>query len=142
MTFVIGLVYVDGVVIACDSQVEFHRGAPVKRVNANKIHKLNGNIAIAGAGMVTFVNKAINGIRNTVRANEQKKKAKLTIEEIADCAEVAMINIHKKYDIQRIKFLKSVLTEQKMQEVVNVIMMMVGVEKHGKNIKKTFIFAS
>jgi 20S proteasome alpha/beta subunit len=39
MTLGIGIRCKDGVVIASDSQVEFGRGVPVKRLSVNKIYK-------------------------------------------------------------------------------------------------------
>ena len=129
MTVVIGINCRDGIIIACDSQVEFHRGAPVKRMNANKIYKLNGDIAIAGAGMVVFIEKAVNNLRRIIEKKEEVTHKKLSLEEIVDIAEGVMLDLHKVYDIDRERYLRSDIKFKEGQEFVNVHIMMGGVDK-------------
>lgn len=137
MTVVIGIICKDGVVIACDSQVEFQRGAPVKRLNANKIYKLDGNIAIAGAGMIAFIEKAIDSIRAQYEALKKKGETSISTlingtEEIGG-AEQVMASIYKTYDIERVKFLYG---SKEAQEIVEVFLMIGGIEKINNIIKK------
>ena len=130
MTVVIGIVCTDGIVIACDSQVEFNRGSPVKRLNANKIYQLDGNIAIAGAGMIAFIEKAVDNIK--IAHKELKDKGKLSVknlvegvDDVGGC-ELIMSSIHKAYDIDRVKYLYGSSADE---EIVDVFLMIGGIEQ-------------
>ena len=130
MTVVIGIKCNNGIVIACDSQVEFNRGVAVKRLNANKIYKLNENLAVAGAGTVLFIEKAVNGLKNMIEGEENKRKEKLGVKEIIEnIAEAVMLNLYKIYDIDRSRFLMSEENQtEKIQEIVDLVLMMGGVD--------------
>jgi len=129
MTVVVGINCKDGIVIACDSQVEFHRGAPVKRMNANKIYKLDGDIAIAGAGMVVFIEKAVNNLKHIIEKKEEATNEKLSLEDIVDIAEGVMLDLHKVYDIDREMYLRSDIKSKEGQDFVNMHLMMGGVDR-------------
>jgi len=75
--------------------------------NLHKVHRLldNRNIAIAGAGTLTFITKAINEIRRAIEEKERKENRKLEIDEIIDLSEGVLATIHKSYNIERIKYL-------------------------------------
>lgn len=139
MTVVIGIMCEDGIVIACDSQVEFNRGAPVKRLNANKIYRLKGDIAIAGAGMISFIQKAIDGIK--AQYDKLVEKGGLSIETLVNGtediagAEMVMASIHKRYDIERVEYLYGPGAEKGV-EVVDMFLMMGGIEKEKEGLKK------
>lgn len=128
MTIVIGLVCSGGVVVASDSQVEFARGAPVKRVNANKVYQLDHlPVAIAGAGTLTFIKKAIREIENRV-LEERRKEVVLPLSRVADLAEGVVAAIHKTYNIERLKYLYE-REEERLQEVHRFTLLMGGVEE-------------
>lgn len=124
MTIVIGLICKNGIVLACDSQVEFHRAAPVKRINANKVHRLfkEKNVAVAGAGTLTFINKAINLLRRSIREREEERKEKLSFLEIIDVAEVVMSTLHKVYNIQRLTY----IYERPIESLMHAFPLMLG----------------
>lgn len=135
MTVIVGIVCKDGIIIASDSQVEFERAAPVKRVNANKIYKLleDRNIAIAGAGTLTFIHKAINLIRESIIEEEKKSGRKLSFREIIDLAESAMAHIYRVYNIKRLEYIYG----QLLPEFIHPFPLMIGGSE--KNNKYLFI---
>lgn len=134
MTVAIGIVCKDGIVISCDSQTEFERGAPVKRMNANKIYTLGDNIAIAGAGTVAFVGKAVNLIR--AQYDDLKDKRELSVDNLMGSAEGAIADIHKVYDVDRVKYLYGA---EATREIVQMILM-VGSVEYIKNQQKNHLY--
>jgi len=128
LTIVIGLMCADGVIVASDSQVEFSRGAPVKRVNANKVYRLleGRNIAIAGAGTLTFIMKAITEIRRSVLNAERREGRRVSLDEIIDIAESAVLAIHKTYNIERLRYLYGREEERREDEYYHHFTLVLG----------------
>lgn len=102
-----GLIVKEGVIVASDSQVTFSRGADVKRINSNKVYRLleDRNVAVAGTGLVSSIQKAIESIRTDIMVKETSEKIKLSLPEIIDVAEASMATLHKTYNVERTKFL-------------------------------------
>lgn len=107
MTIVVGIRCVDGVVIATDTQSEFDRGVSVKRLNVTKIHPLNGKFAVAGAGAVAHIVRAVELIRLAMRqAQEEASKDELTDIIITDIIEKTLTAAHKRYNLDRARELE------------------------------------
>lgn len=105
MTLGIGIRCKDGIVIASDSQVEFGRGVSVKRVNANKIYKINDRLAVVGAGKMAAIEKAIDTISESIKDKERKEGRELELGEQEDIMEKAITALHKEYNLDRSDFL-------------------------------------
>jgi 20S proteasome alpha/beta subunit len=105
MTILIGLRCSDGVLIASDTQSEFGRGAPVKRLNASKIYPIGEHCAIAGAGTVAHIQKSIDLIRYGLQEAESGKHSSLSDDEFTDTIEKVTTASHKRYNIERAKYL-------------------------------------
>jgi len=127
---------VDGVIVASDSQVEFARGAPVKRVNANKVHRLleNRSIAIAGAGTLTFITKSIAEIRRSIKERERRENRTISLEEIIDIAESAVAAIYKTYNIERLRYLYGKPEEKGEEYYHHFTLVLGGVEDDEKRL--------
>jgi 20S proteasome alpha/beta subunit len=128
MTLVIGIVCKDGVVVACDSQVEI--GAFKKFVR--KMWGLDKNIVIAGSGSAIFQKKAIELLRGSMIEKEKKGKREFSMKEVVRLAERVMLNLHKTYDIDRAKFLEEEAEKPTKRRIIQVSLVMGGVEKGEK----------
>jgi 20S proteasome alpha/beta subunit len=134
MTVIIGLLCEEGLVIACDSQVEFERGVAVKRLNANKIYSFevgNGIFAIAGAGKVADIERAIAYI-NASFEEFFSERGKLTKEGISETLEQCILSLHGIYNIQKSRFL-GFEVDQESAPTFNPLMLIGGVIKSEKN---------
>jgi len=105
MTLGIGIKCKDGVVIASDSQVEFGRGVSIKRLNANKIYKINDRLAVVGSGKMASIDKAIDTISKSIKERERREGRELGLDELVDIIEKTMTALHKEYNIDRSEFL-------------------------------------
>ncbi len=105
MTIVISIKCVDGIVIASDSQVEFSRGVPIKRLNANKMYQLDDSFIVAGAGAVAHIRKAVDAIKFTLKEKRREKGSTLSEDECVDTLEKTVLALHKEYNIERSKLL-------------------------------------
>ncbi len=134
MTVVVGLLCMEGVIIAGDSQVEFERGVAVKRLNTNKIYPLevgNGIFAIAGAGKVADIEKAIT-YTNTSFEEFFRERGRLTKEGILEALEQCILSLHGIYNIQKSRFL-GFEVDQNSAPSFNPFMMIGGVIKSEKD---------
>jgi 20S proteasome alpha/beta subunit len=138
MTLVIGVNGRDGLVLASDSEVVFSRGAPVKRMNANKIRRLDGDVAIGGAGTLLFIRKAIGGIRTKVEEKEKNESRKLGVEEIADLSEGVMLALYKTYNIERSRYLYDITKAQAQEEIFDPTLVMGGYENNASHLYMIF----
>jgi len=97
----------DGVVIGSDSQQEFGRGVAVKRLNTGKIYRVGERFAIAGAGTLAHIEKAIDSLRLALEATKkQKGDVDLSEDECISAMEKAITATHKVYNIERSAFLE------------------------------------
>lgn len=134
MTIAIGIRCEDGVILACDSQAEFGRGVAVKRLNANKIYKVNKTSAIVGAGITSHIEKAVDTIKFALNEEARKKGAELSKEEYVDTIETAMTALHKTYNITRSEY----LGRREEEDFFNPILIFTGQsqEETGKEEKE------
>lgn len=105
MTIVLGIKCADGLVIACDSQVQFGRGLGVKRLNANKIYEIKNRFAMAGSGVVAHIEKVVESITAVLKEEARKKGTFLSEVECVDILERCLATLHKHYNIDRSGFL-------------------------------------
>ncbi len=110
MTIIIGLVCRDGLVMASDTQSEFERGSPVKRINVKKLRVLNNKIVLGGAGTIALIDKAIRRIEEDYERMIENgyDDLKSLIEGIGDNikgAEYIISEIHKLYNVDRPTFI-------------------------------------
>jgi 20S proteasome alpha/beta subunit len=106
MTIIVGLKCIDGVVIASDSQQEFGRGVAVKRLNMGKVYILDRRLAIAGAGALAHIEKAVDSIRTGIDAARTRKGGlDLDESECVDAIEKSITAVNREYNIQRARFL-------------------------------------
>jgi len=106
MTIIVGIKCTDGVVIASDSQQEFGRGVAVKRLNTGKIYIYNNQFAIAGAGTLAHIEKAVGAIKFALGAAKKRKGGvELSENECTDAIEKSVTAVYKEYNIDRAKFL-------------------------------------
>ncbi|MGC9193578.1 MAG: hypothetical protein ACP5FQ_06740 [Thermoplasmata archaeon] len=106
MTVIIGIKCKDGVIMASDSQTEFERGSPVKRINAFKMQILGDKIAIGGAGMMALIDKTVSKINDYYNSIVSKGYNGLSsliegTDENAQGAEYIVSTIHKTYNVER-----------------------------------------
>lgn len=106
MTIIVGLCCENGVVIASDSQQEFGRGVAVKRLNTGKIYVLDKRFAIAGAGLLAHIEKAVDAIEIGIReARKSKAGIDPNEDECVDAIEKSITAVYKEYNIDRSRFL-------------------------------------
>lgn len=105
MSVAIGIRCVDGIVIACDSQVGFGRGVPVKRLNANKIYSEANKFAVVAAGAVAHIERTWSAICSALKEEERKKGSLLNEDEYVSAIEPTMVTLHKVYNIDRSGYL-------------------------------------
>ncbi len=105
MTIVVGIKCADGIVISTDTQSEFGRGVSVKRLNATKIYQINEKFAIAGAGMVAHIARAVNLIKLAMREAEEEGNKELSDVMIIDIMEKTLTAAHKRYNLDRARAL-------------------------------------
>ena len=91
----------DGILLASDSQGGFHRGLSVKRLTERKIHRIDEISALAGAGGVSDIQKAVRALRDAFAANPGERDENLYVETI----EQIMLTLHKTYNITRPEYL-------------------------------------
>jgi 20S proteasome alpha/beta subunit len=100
----VGIKCKDGAIISTDTQSEFARGVDVKRLNANKIHHF-GAYAIAGAGTIAHIEKAIDAIKGGFVAASKEKGQDLDESQCIDALEKTITAVYKEYNIDRSRFL-------------------------------------
>lgn len=106
MTIIVGLKCVDGAIIASDSQQEFGRGVAVKRINVSKIYTFEDKCAIAGAGTLAHIEKAVDAVKTGLNtAKKRKGGLDLTEDECTNAIEKSITAVYKEYNIERAKFL-------------------------------------
>lgn len=109
MTIIVGIKCKDGIVLGSDSQQEFIRGVAVKRLNTGKIYKLDDRFAIAGAGAVAHIEKAVDSIKVALKATKQQTGGcELSEDQCVNAIERAMTVTHKTYNVERATFLEDV----------------------------------
>jgi 20S proteasome alpha/beta subunit len=104
LTIVVGIKCKDGVIVSTDTQAEFGRGVDVKRLNANKIHHI-GAYAIAGAGTIAHVEKAVDAIRRGFLTASKEMGEELEESQCIDTLEKTITAVYKEYNIDRSRFL-------------------------------------
>jgi len=105
-TVIIGIRCKNGIVIASDSQIEYYRGVSVKKMNANKIYQFtvgNGIFFIGGAGRVADIEKLVTFVWQSL--DEISKREPLTMENVYGCIEQTVTDLHKEYNIERMRYL-------------------------------------
>ena len=106
MTIIVGIKCKDGVVLGSDSQQEFGRGVAVKRLNTGKIYKLDERFAVAGAGTLAHIEKAIDSIKVALDDTKTRKGGvDLCEDDCVNAIERAMTVTHKTYNVERAAFL-------------------------------------
>lgn len=104
MTIVAGIVAKDGVVLAADSQAGMFRGVQVKRTDYTKIYQLGGEpdskvrAVVAGAGMVAFITKAVNHLKE-----EWEERRFSSAGDLEQASEKVMMRLAKKYFFDRMR---------------------------------------
>ena len=101
MTIIVGLLCSEGVVIASDSQAGYSRGVDRKRLDFTKIYDYafdQANVVVTGAGMGPFITRAVEMLEEK-SSSERFNKGR----QIADMAEAVMVELHKKYVVDRQK---------------------------------------
>lgn len=102
MTIIVGILCEDGLVIASDSQAMSQRGVDVKRMDYTKIEDIDGELGvkalISGSGVVSFINKAMELLRE--KCNEKRIKS---VKELILCAEDTMDDLTKRYSVDKFK---------------------------------------
>lgn len=107
LTIIVGLKCDDGVVLGSDSQQEFGRGVAVKRLNKGKIYKVGERFAIAGAGTLAHIEKAVDSIKVALDDTKRRKGGiDLCEDDCVNAIERAMTVTHKTYNIERASFLE------------------------------------
>lgn len=106
MTIIVGIICEDGLVIASDSQASSFRGVDVKRLDYTKIYSFGfdgAKVVLTGAGQVPFIIRAREIIED--KSKDQKFHGPRAI---ADIAEDTMIEISRRYIVERLRGLGSV----------------------------------
>ena len=98
MTTVIGFKCADGLVIASDSQASLEKKWELKKLGVDKILKVNNFIALAGSGDADHT-------RLLVELRENLGDSPLSDKEIREKTYNVLLRLHKKYNIDRAKFL-------------------------------------
>lgn len=105
MTICVGLLCKDGAVLASDSQSEFERGVPVKRLGANKLLK-SENFVVAGAGLIAHIKNASDTISAEIEKEVRQRQGQLlSRDESITLIEKTITALHKYYNIDRAQFL-------------------------------------
>lgn len=105
MTICVGLLCKDGAVLASDSQSEFERGVPVKRLGANKLLK-SENFIVAGAGLIAHIKNAFDTISTEIEKEVRQRQGQpLSRDESITLIEKTITALHKYYNIDRAQFL-------------------------------------
>jgi 20S proteasome alpha/beta subunit len=91
----------DGALLASDSQGEFQRGLPVKRLARRKIYRIDEMSAVAGAGDVSDIQKAVRALRSAFKARPYNRDEDVYVQMI----EQTMLTLHKTYNINRSEYL-------------------------------------
>lgn len=119
MTVIVGLKCIDGVVLSSDSQQEFGRGVGVKRLNMGKIYKLDERFAIAGAGTLAHIEKAIDSIKVALLETKRRKGGiDLCEDDCVNAIEIAMLQTHKRYNIDRAAMLEDPTQKKFFQPIL------------------------
>lgn len=105
MTIIVGIYCQDGCVVATDTQSQFGRGVNVKRLNATKIYVMDEKFAIAGAGTVAHIEKAVDSLFYGLKEKHRQHGLELDEDVCIDVIEKTITAVHKQYNIDRSKFL-------------------------------------
>lgn len=105
MTICVGLLCKGGAVVASDSQSEFERGVPVKRLGANKL--LKGDcFVVAGAGLIAHIKNTFDTISAELEKEVRQRQGQcLSRDECVTLVEKTVTALHKYYNIDRAQFL-------------------------------------
>lgn len=126
MTIIVGVKCKDGVVIGSDSQSEFARGVAVKRLNKAKIYIIQKRFAIAGAGTLAHIEKAVDAIDLGLReAKRRKGGVDLSEDECVNAIERSITAVYKEYNIDRSNF----LGDPQAKDFFNPILICSGLEE-------------
>ena len=99
MTTVIGFKCADGIVIASDSQASFEKKWELKKLGVDKILRINNFIALGASGEADHVKLLVEELR------ENLGDSLLSDKEIRKKIYDVLLSLHKKYNIERAKFL-------------------------------------
>jgi len=147
MTLILGIICKDGLVMASDTQSEFERGSPVKRINTEKLRILNNKIVIGGAGINALIDKAIRKIEEEYNLMLQNGYDDLRIliegeentpekEKTINGAEYIISEIHKIYNVQRPTFIYGSPTAEESLDFY----LMIGGFSYFNGIKKPDLY--
>lgn len=128
MGLTLGLVCVDGVVLAADSAVTLQRGIPVKRSDVQRIFKVGDFFAISGAGSLPFVQECRDSIIAEYERLTKEGEGDLSFSSFKDVAGAVVAGIYGSYS-QRMR-------ATGIAGSVNVTMILAGVEKTSNGLRK------